>query len=377
MRLRSIVAVIGTSLALTATTVTAPNLAGAQSANPYQKGPAPTDASIEARSGSYSTTTQRVRSARGFGGGTIYSPRAGSGETFGALIIAPGYTATQSSIAWLGPRIASQGFVVFTIDTNGRMDQPNSRGRQLQAAIQYLTGNSPARGIVDDDRIAVSGHSMGGGGSLMVASSGDPAIKAAIPLTPWHSQKRWSGVQAPTLIISAQRDTVAPDRQHSQRFYTSMPASLDKAWVQLSGASHMAPNVSNTTIAKYMVSWMKRFVDDDTRYEQFLCGPNHTRDRAISLFEATCPFGDGTEAPPAEEPVDEEPPAEEPVDEEPPVDGEAPVAEEPAPVEVEPTPLPAPGAMTPEETLEMYRTLGELFTRLGTLFGELATLEAV
>ena len=25
------------------------------------------------------------------------------------------------------------------------------------------------------------------------------------------------------------------------------------------------------TIAKYSISWLKRFIDNDTRYEQFLC----------------------------------------------------------------------------------------------------------
>ena len=56
-------------------------------------------------------------SVSGFGGGTIYYPTSTTAGTFGAVAIAPGFTATQSSMAWLGPRLASQGFVVFTIDT--------------------------------------------------------------------------------------------------------------------------------------------------------------------------------------------------------------------------------------------------------------------
>ena len=41
------------------------------------------------------------------------------------------------------------------------------------------------------------------------------------------------------------------------------------------------------TIAKYSISWLKRFVDNDTRYEQFLC-PKPTGP-AIEEYRDTCP----------------------------------------------------------------------------------------
>src|SRR5690606_8530237 len=89
--------------------------ADAQSSNPYQRGPNPTQSSIEASRGSYSTSTASVSSlVSGFGGGTIYYP-TGTSETFGAVAVSPGYTASQSSMSWLGHRLASQGFVIFTI----------------------------------------------------------------------------------------------------------------------------------------------------------------------------------------------------------------------------------------------------------------------
>ena len=52
---------------------------------------------------------------------------------------------------------------------------------------------------------------------------------------------------------------------HAQPFYASFPASLPKAYPELAGASHF-PHSSNTTIAQYSICWLKRFVDDDTRY---------------------------------------------------------------------------------------------------------------
>ena len=259
--------------------------------NPFERGPAPTSASVDATRGPFATsqTTVSRLAATGFGGGTIYFPTSTAEGTFGAVAVAPGFTATQSSIAWLGPRIASQGFVVFTIDTNSTVDQPASRGNQLLAALDYLTGRSSVRTRIDATRLAVMGHSMGGGGTLE-ASRTRPSLQAAIGLTPWDLTKNWSGNRVPDLIVGAQADTVAPVSQHAIPFYTSLNATSEKAYVELAGASHFAPNSPNTTIARYSISWLKRFVDNDTRYEQFICGSGAGSGLAISDYRTTCPL---------------------------------------------------------------------------------------
>ena len=292
MRLRSTLIAGATTLAAlgapAAATLVAP-AAGAQAQNPYQRGPTPTTASISATRGSFaiSQTTVSSVSATGFGGGTIYYPTSTAEGTFGAVAVAPGFTAGQSSMAWYGPRLASQGFVVFTIDTNSRFDQPASRGDQLLAALDYLTQRSSVRTRIDASRLAVMGHSMGGGGTLEAAKD-RPSLQAAIPLTGWNTDKSWPEVRTPTLVIGAENDTVASVSSHSIPFYNSLPSTLDKAYLELDGASHFTPNSSNTTIAKYSISWLKRFVDNDTRYDQFICpGPTGSQ---IEEYRNTCPL---------------------------------------------------------------------------------------
>ena len=253
-----------------------------------QRGPDPTVQSIEAARGPFATSTSRVSSlVSGFGGGTIYYPTDTSQGRFGGVVIAPGYTAGESSIAWLGPRLASQGFVVFTIDTLTRVDQPASRGRQLLAAADYLTQRSDVADRVDPARIAVMGHSMGGGGTLEAAKS-RPGLKAIIPLTPWNLDKTWPEITTPTLIFGAQADSVASVVTHARPFYQTLPATTPRSYLELRGASHFAPNLSNTTIAKYSIAWLKRFVDDDQRYTQFLCPA--PADTALSDVRTSCPF---------------------------------------------------------------------------------------
>ncbi|TDE59064.1 alpha/beta hydrolase [Nonomuraea mesophila] len=261
----------------------------AHAAGPYERGPDPSDALLEASRGPFSTSQRSVSSlVLGFGGGEIYYPDDTSQGTFGAIAISPGYTARWSSLDWLGPRIASHGFVVIGIETNTLYDQPASRGRQLLAALDYLVEDSPStvRSRIDPSRLAVAGHSMGGGGSLEAADDRS-SLRAAVPIAPWNLTKSWSGVRVPTMIIGGESDSIAPVASHSERFYESIPSSSEKAYLELNGASHFFPQVTNTTMAKSMVAWLKRFVDEDTRYEQFLCPP--PSGSAIEEYRDTCP----------------------------------------------------------------------------------------
>jgi dienelactone hydrolase len=286
MTRRSIIRTVAAGLVLTVSVALAGTSPAA--AAEFRRGPDPTVASIERTTGPFATSTVTVSNAStpGFGAATIYYPTSQAEGTFGGVAIVPGFLSSRSSTAWLGPRIASQGFVVINIDTNSGFDFPASRGTQLLAALDYLRNSSSVASRVDDNRLAVMGWSMGGGGTLE-ASSDRPTLQAAIPLAGWDTDTTWGELVTPTLVIGAQNDSVAPVAQHSEPFYNSMSASLDKAYLELRGASHSAPTSPNTTIAKYSISWLKRFVDNDTRYEPFLCPPPN--DSTISEYRNTCP----------------------------------------------------------------------------------------
>ena len=143
------------------------------------------------------------------------------------------------------------------------------------------------RSRIDATRLAVAGHSMGGGGSLE-ASRDRPSLQAAVPLAPWNTTKSWSSLRVPTLIVGGESDSVAPVSSHSVPFYTSIPSATEKAYLELNNASHFFPQSVNTPTARLAVSWLKRFVDNDTRYDQFLCpGPTGS---AIEEYRNTCPL---------------------------------------------------------------------------------------
>ncbi|GAB2513118.1 alpha/beta hydrolase family protein [Nocardiopsis aegyptia] len=266
-------------------------VAPAAADSPYERGPDPTTSSIEASSGPFDVDEDSVSSwsVSGFGGGTVYYPED-DGQTYGGVVIAPGYTESSSAMAWLGEYLASHGFVAFNIDTNTRYDQPDSRGRQIEAALDYLAEDSDVSDLVDPNRLAAMGHSMGGGGTLAAAED-RPELKAAIPLTPWHTDKTWGGVTVPTMIIGAENDTIAPNSSHSIPFYNSLSTSTERAYVELDGEGHLVTSSRNTELASNSVSWLKVFVDEDDRYEQFLCpAPSTGWGSPYSDYRDSCPY---------------------------------------------------------------------------------------
>ncbi|MPY63515.1 dienelactone hydrolase family protein [Streptomyces spongiae] len=258
-------------------------------ASPYERGPAPTEAGVTASRGPFaiSQVTVPEGSGTGFKNGTIYYPTSTAEGTFGAVAVIPGFVSPQAVIQWLGPRLASQGFVVFTLDTFSGQDFPQDRAKQLLAALDYLTTSSSVKNRIDPNRLAVMGHSMGGGASLW-ASANRPSLKAAVPLAPWEVDTTWEKAdKVPTLIIGGQSDAIAPVDSMSIPFFTGIAAS-EKAYLELRNGDHFVPAAEGPVVAKYAISWLKRFVDLDTRYDQFLC-PAPAPNTNISQYRDTCP----------------------------------------------------------------------------------------
>lgn len=246
----------------------------------YERGPDPTAESLLAK-GSFEIDAYVITraSAKGYGGATIWFPKSGT-QTFGVVSLTPGFLASQAQYKPLAKYIASHGFVVINLDPNSIFDQPDQRAKEMAAALKQVTdmanaGKAPFAAVTDVTRRAVSGHSMGGGGTLTAASN-DPTLKAAVPLAPWHTTKRFGQDRVPTLIVACQNDQVAPPKQHADLFYASLPSSTPRAEVEVKGVSHMcSTNIASDyvdEVSKAVVAWLKRFVDEDMRYDELVKG---------------------------------------------------------------------------------------------------------
>ncbi|MCG8535117.1 MAG: hypothetical protein MI808_08465 [Pseudomonadales bacterium] len=267
--------------------------------NPYQRGPNPTVSALEnTRGGPYDVDSFSVSGwrASGFGGGTVWYP-TDAGTGMGAIAAVPGYLSYEGSIEWWGPRLASWGFVVITIDTTTTVDQPDSRADQLSAALDYVISQNRSRysdiyGLVDESRLGVIGWSMGGGGTLKLAT--ERHLEAIIPQAPWYAGfNDFDEITTPTFIIACEIDAIAPVAQHASPFYNDIPNSTPKAFLEIDGGDHFCANSNypwEDILGKYGIAWMKRFIDNDTRYQQFLCGPNHEADRDLEEYRDNCNY---------------------------------------------------------------------------------------
>ncbi|MEW9534583.1 lectin [Microbispora sp. NPDC049125] len=268
---------------------TAPTASAAD--NPYQRGPDPTASSIAASRGPFATAQVTVPKGNGFGGGVIYYPTDTSQGTFGAIAIAPGFSTAWSYYAWQGPRLASFGFVVIGIETNTLNDYADARATQLLAALDYLVNSSSVRDRVDRNRLAVGGHSMGGGGAIL-AGLQRPSLLTVVGQAPYVPEGSLSGIKIPTVVFAGQTDgTVTP--QYAQNAYNTIPTSVERAYVEIANEGHGFPagggGGNSGAFARTMMVWMKVFIDKDTRYGPFLC-PSLSNASGISKYMASCPL---------------------------------------------------------------------------------------
>jgi chitodextrinase/dienelactone hydrolase len=259
----------------------------AAAASAYQRGPDPTVTSNAATNGPFATAQVTVPSGNGFGGGFIYYPTDTSLGTWGAVAICPGFSAKfANEEAWMGPRLASFGFVVIGMETLTTSDSADSRGTELLAALDYLTQKSSVKDRVDSTRLAVMGHSAGGAGTLLAAVQRS-SLKAAIGLAPGTpGTLNLSNNRVPTLVVSGATDsTVTPS--YVDTLYAGLPASTPSAAVQLSGADHLYFTKANSNEIRQLIPWLKIFLDGDTRYTQFMC-PTLKDTTGVSKSSAKC-----------------------------------------------------------------------------------------
>ncbi|MFC5751550.1 alpha/beta hydrolase family protein [Actinomadura rugatobispora] len=258
-------------------------------ANPYQRGPDPTEASVTAPRGPFAIASKKVTafSHPGIREGTIYYPTDTGQGTFGAISVSPGFVSPEATVAWYGPRLASQGFVVITLEISTGFDLPEARAAQLLSALDHLKQDATVRNRIDPSRMAVMGWSMGGGGTLRAAQQ-TPSLKAAVPLAPWDLGVDFGDVRVPTFVMGADNDFIAGTGAHAEPFYEQL--RVEKAYMELENAGHFTFTSDNTVIARQAISWMKRWVDNDTRYDRFLCPPPPGNSSTIQEYRSTCPY---------------------------------------------------------------------------------------
>jgi predicted dienelactone hydrolase len=206
------------------------------------------------------------------------------------VIVSHGYPGSRLQMSYLTENLASKGYVVVAIDhpESTRADKSGFPSTLLNRPLDDLfvldtvaawakagSGHALA-GIVDPDRTALVGYSMGGYGALIVAGAGispaavayvpggrlaihqagnpqyetrrDPRIKAVVAFAPWGgANKIWddaalAGIRTPTLFVSGDQDDVAGYQDGVLRLFRGA-VHADRYLLTYRGARHnTAPN---------------------------------------------------------------------------------------------------------------------------------------
>jgi len=184
----------------------------------------------------------------------------GSGAPFPLVVVSHGYPGSRTFMTWITENLASKGYVVAAIDhtdsvfgaQRGFTSTLLNRASDQIFTIDTLSARSREsgdflHGLLNPDRVAIVGYSMGGYGALATAGAGysrtggsaraigggyfepwladdprfaaqrRPAVKALVAIAPWGAQppqNNWdaaglAGIRIPSLFIDGDHDDVS------------------------------------------------------------------------------------------------------------------------------------------------------------------------
>ncbi len=178
------------------------------------------------------------------GDNTPFNPAGGqyAGVAFGHGFLVPPdlYASTLRHLAGYGY------FVIAPTTQTGLLPSHDNFKVDLIQSLDYLTtlnatASSPYFGHVDTNAYGYSGHSMGGGVSVL-AGSEDPRTKAVVPLQPIitftnpDSVEIAPNLKAPVLYVGASEDIITATNLNALPMYNNSPAP--KQLGQIQGGSH-------------------------------------------------------------------------------------------------------------------------------------------
>ncbi len=246
------------------------------------------------------TEADGLRNGPDYAGATVYYPTNGI-PPYASIAIVPGFTAPPSSVEEWGPFYASHGIVTIIIGTNSPFDFPEQRADGLLDALETMRqentrNSSPLENLLDVDKFAVSGWSMGGGGAQLAAVQ-DSSIKGVVALCPWLPNASLNH-DSPVVIFSGENDPTAPPAQHADLHYAATPETTNKLLFEVENGNHSVantPNGGNGVIGKIALSWLKLYLDDNDCYcpllnDELLVNPP-AASKVLSSFECELILG--------------------------------------------------------------------------------------
>lgn len=214
-------------------------------------------------------------SVSGASAAKLYYP-ANLSSVVGATTMSAGYTQNLSNVEWLSTRLAQQGYVVLGMTPSNNWGMVSgwiTMHKNGISKLQQLNSSHAAlRGKIDTNKLQISGHSKGGGGSLAAAAQLGGSVASVVAMAPYcggeYSMSSLRSMRANTFIQAGGGDTLATNSMTREE-YGYLPGTISKMYQEYSGMSHMsftngATGSTANTLSTDTIAWMKYYLDGDT-----------------------------------------------------------------------------------------------------------------
>lgn len=253
-------------------------------------------------------TTITVAATGSVFGATVWYPTAGPLEPpYPLAVIGHGFQLPPGQYADYAGRLASFGYVAVTPDYPTPLLAPDHRGNalDLMGVVDWAVSAPQLAGLVDVDRVAMLGHSLGGKAAVLAALL-DDRVAVVVGLDPVDSSPAGcdpddcpdvsvlaGGLAIPSLLLGETLDAqaCAPAADNYTTFYAATPPpSLE---VTVLGASHMSflddvsscglpclfcqtatvPDATVNALARaFAAAFLERWLRGRVAYDSFLTG---------------------------------------------------------------------------------------------------------
>jgi predicted peptidase len=152
----------------------------------------------------------------------------------------------------VGPALSELGAIIVAPDSvGGSWSTPEN-----EAAVNALLGAVLDHYAIDEEKIAVTGFSMGGAGAWHFAQRFPERFSAAIPIAgrPPASPAGW---QLPVLAIHSHDDQVVPFEPAEARIAELQNAGVDATLIALSGITHYETHRFQDAL-RQAVPWLRK-----------------------------------------------------------------------------------------------------------------------
>ena len=247
--------------------------------------------------GPYTVATFEVRIPRGRGSmpGVVYRPLPGD-STSGprpVVVFGHGWLAAAGRYDSICRRLASHGFYVLVPASPdpGLFRSLAPAADDMQAALEFLNslGRMPDM-YLDPRRVALAGHSMGGGAAFLDAQLDTTGnVKAVVGLAPYRISKRThpESLHVPALAIAGGNDRSAPATAVRREFFEPCPAPCYFVLVRTGGHNgflditswledRLEPFdrvVQLKATRAYVTAFLEVYLAGDERYRPWLVDP--------------------------------------------------------------------------------------------------------